>query len=42
MAGAIAGACGFEYPADAIATVTTVNSLDLDPVVDGLLALRAR
>jgi ADP-ribosylglycohydrolase len=42
MAGAIAGACGSTFPADAIATVTTVNSLDLEPVVDGLLALRSR
>jgi ADP-ribosylglycohydrolase len=42
MAGAIAGACGFVYPADAIETVTTVNRLDLDPIVDALLALRAR
>jgi ADP-ribosylglycohydrolase len=42
MAGAIAGACGSVFPDEAIATVTTFNSLDLDPVVDGLLALRAR
>jgi ADP-ribosylglycohydrolase len=42
MAGAIAGACGSMFPAEAIATVTTVNSLDLEPVVDGLLALRSR
>lgn len=42
MAGAMAGATGYAFPADAIATVMTVNSLALDPVVDGLLALRAR
>jgi ADP-ribosylglycohydrolase len=42
IAGAIAGACGSVFPDEAIATVMTVNSLDLDPVVDGLLALRAR
>lgn len=42
IAGAVAGACGSEFPDEAIATVTTVNSLDLAPVVDGLLALRAR
>ncbi len=42
MAGAIAGACGSAFPAEAITTVTAVNSLDLDPVVDGLLALRSR
>lgn len=42
IAGAIAGACGYEFPAEVIATVTAVNSLDLEPVVDGLLALRTR
>jgi ADP-ribosylglycohydrolase len=44
MAGAIAGAIGGAgaFPADAIATVTRVNDLDLEPVVDGLLALRSR
>jgi ADP-ribosylglycohydrolase len=42
MAGAIAGACGSPYPAEAIATVTAVNGLELDPLVDGLLALRNR
>ncbi len=42
MAGAVGGACGSAFPADAIATVTTVNSLDLEPLVDGLLALRSR
>ncbi|MEO5921353.1 MAG: ADP-ribosylglycohydrolase family protein [Pseudolysinimonas sp.] len=42
IAGAIAGACGSAFPDEAIATVIAVNSLDLEPVVDGLLALRAR
>ncbi len=42
MAGAIGGACGSVFPAEAIATVTAVNPLDLAPVVDGLLALRSR
>jgi ADP-ribosylglycohydrolase len=40
MAGAIAGATGSPWPEGAIRTVTTVNALDLDPLVDGLLALR--
>jgi ADP-ribosylglycohydrolase len=42
MAGAIAGACGFAFPAQAIATVTEVNHLELEPIVEGLLELRAR
>jgi ADP-ribosylglycohydrolase len=42
IAGAIAGACGFVFPAHAVETVTAVNRLELDPIVDGLLALRAR
>ncbi len=44
MAGAIGGAIGGTgtFPADAIETVTRVNSLDLAPVAEGLLALRAR
>lgn len=43
MAGAIGGAIGGSaFPSDAVATVTRVNQLDLPPVVDGLLALRAR
>ena len=42
MAGAIAGACGDEFPAAAIETVVTVNHLDLGPIVDGLLSLRNR
>jgi len=44
MAGAIGGAIGGTgaFPADAVATVTRVNDLDLAPVVDGLLALRTR
>jgi ADP-ribosylglycohydrolase len=46
MAGAIAGATGSPWPADAIHTVTTVNDLlagdrNLGELVDGLLALRA-
>jgi len=44
MAGAIGGAIGgtAAFPAEAIATVARVNALALDPVVDGLLALRVR
>ncbi len=44
MAGAIAGAINgtTAFPTEAIDTVTRVNDLDLDPVVDGLLALRGR
>ncbi len=43
MAGAISGAClGVEaFPADARATVTRVNELDLAGLADGLLAVRA-
>ncbi|GAA2072115.1 ADP-ribosylglycohydrolase family protein [Pseudolysinimonas kribbensis] len=41
MAGAIAGATGSAWPAGAVQTVTTVNELDLEPLVGGLLALRA-
>ncbi|PZF37794.1 ADP-ribosylglycohydrolase family protein [Curtobacterium sp. MCLR17_051] len=44
MAGAVLGAVhGPEaWPADAVTTVTTVNDLRLDHLVDGLLLLRAR
>ena len=44
MAGAVLGAVhGAEaWPADAVTTVTTVNDLDLGPLVDGLLTLRHR
>ncbi|PCN48127.1 ADP-ribosylglycohydrolase [Curtobacterium sp. 'Ferrero'] len=44
MAGAVLGAVHgpTAWPADAVVTVTTVNTLDLDPLVDGLLALRTR
>ena len=44
MAGAIAGATGSEWPAEAIRTVVRVNGSelsDLDGLVDSLLALRA-
>jgi len=41
MAGAMAGATGWQPSADAVATVERVNGLDLAPVADGLLALRA-
>jgi ADP-ribosylglycohydrolase len=44
MAGAMAGATGSEWPAQAIETVVRVNVPELDdlgPLVDGLLALRA-
>lgn len=40
MVGAIAGACGAEFPSNAIATVRTVNHLDLAPLAAELLALR--
>ena len=40
MVGAIAGATGGSFPADAIATVESVNSLELAAVTDALLALR--
>lgn len=39
MVGACAGASAL--PEDAVATVRSVNGLDLEPLVDGLLALRA-
>ena len=42
MAGAIAGACGFAFASGAIETVTSVNSLELEPVVDALLGLGSR
>ncbi|KTR07103.1 ADP-ribosylglycohydrolase family protein [Curtobacterium luteum] len=44
MAGAVLGAVhGPEvWPEDAVATVTTVNRLDLGPLADGLLTLRRR
>ena len=44
MAGAIGGAIGgtAAFPAEAIQTVVRINTLDLGPVVDGLLALRSR
>jgi ADP-ribosylglycohydrolase len=44
MAGAIGGAIGGSsaFPAAAIELVVRVNSLELEPVVDGLLALRER
>jgi ADP-ribosylglycohydrolase len=44
IAGAIGGAIGGTgaFPADAVETVVRVNSLELGPVVDGLLALRSR
>jgi ADP-ribosylglycohydrolase len=43
MAAAMVGACtGLgSFPADAVATVRAVNDLDLEPLVDGLLALRS-
>ncbi|HEY6278193.1 MAG TPA: ADP-ribosylglycohydrolase family protein, partial [Streptosporangiaceae bacterium] len=43
MTGAICGAChGVDaFPADAVATVTRVNDLDLAGLADGLLAVRA-
>ncbi|MDT7579507.1 MAG: hypothetical protein QOK35_771 [Pseudonocardiales bacterium] len=43
IAGAVLGAThgGAAWPADAIATVERVNRLDLGPLVDALLALRA-
>lgn len=42
MAGAVAGACHGRdaFPAEARATVATVNGLDLDATADALLALR--
>ena len=42
MAGAVAGACHGTagFPAHAVATVRSVNALDLDPVADALVALR--
>lgn len=40
MAGACAGLGAF--PKDKVEQVLTVNALDLDPVIDGLLALRAQ
>jgi ADP-ribosylglycohydrolase len=44
MAGAVVGACcGLSaLPSDAVQLVRTVNDLHLEPVVDGLLALRAK
>ncbi|HEX7834274.1 MAG TPA: ADP-ribosylglycohydrolase family protein, partial [Pseudolysinimonas sp.] len=44
IAGAIGGAIGGAgaFPPEAVVTVIEVNGLDLDPIVDGLLALRAR
>jgi ADP-ribosylglycohydrolase len=42
IAGAIAGATGWVPPTDAVEKVVTVNDLDLDPIVDGLIALRSR
>ncbi len=44
MAGAVLGAVHGPdaWPAEAVATVTTVNRLDLGPLIDGLLALRQR
>ncbi len=42
IAGAIAGATGSPWPESAVRTVTTVNALDLGPLADGLLELRAR
>jgi ADP-ribosylglycohydrolase len=44
MAGAMAGACHgmAALPEDAVSVVRTVNDLRLEPVVDRLLALRAR
>ena len=44
MAGAVLGAVhgADAWPADAVTTVTTVNDLDLGPLVDGLLTLRHR
>ena len=43
MAGAVVGACcGLSaFPSDAVQLVRTVNDLHLEPVVDGLLALRS-
>jgi ADP-ribosylglycohydrolase len=43
MAVAMVGACcgASALPADPVATVRAVNGLDLEPLVDGLLALRA-
>ncbi|MEO7980483.1 MAG: ADP-ribosylglycohydrolase family protein [Sporichthyaceae bacterium] len=43
MAGAMVGACtgASALPPEAVATVRSVNDLDLEPLVDGLLALRA-
>jgi hypothetical protein len=43
MAMAMLGACtGLEaLPVKAVATVREVNGLDLEPLVDGLLALRS-
>ncbi len=44
MAVAMVGACtgSSALPADAVEAVRSVNRLDLEPLVDGLLALRAR
>ena len=44
MLGAILGACsGYDaLPAEPVATIRRVNALDLDPLVNGLLGLRAR
>ena len=42
MVGAVLGACnGFDrLPGAEVATIARVNKLDLDPIVDALLALR--
>ena len=44
MLGAILGACsGYDaLPAEPVATIRRVNALDLDPLADRLLGLRAR
>jgi ADP-ribosylglycohydrolase len=42
IAGAVAGATGWQPSTDAVETVVRVNALDLVPVADGLLALRSR
>jgi ADP-ribosylglycohydrolase len=44
MLGAILGSCsGYDtLPVEPVATIRRVNALDLDPLVDGLLGLRAR
>ena len=44
MAGAVIGAClGVEaFDADHLATLRAVNGLELEPVAEGLLAIRQR